>query len=56
MWVFWGWGKMREICMCTFLTLLKCQKYTSEKVSQVSLFITTFVPSEARMIFILDSK
>ena len=27
MWVFWGWGKMCEICVCT-----KYQKYTSEKV------------------------
>ena len=41
MWVFWGWGKMCEIRVCTFLKLLNCQKYTSEKVGQVSLFITT---------------
>ena len=33
MWVFWVWGKMCEICVRTFLKLLKCQKCTSEKVS-----------------------
>ena len=41
MWVFWGWGKICEICVCTFLKLLKYQKYTSEKVGQFSLFIPT---------------
>ena len=34
MWVFLGLGKMCEICVCAFLKLRKCQKYTSEKVGQ----------------------
>ena len=41
MWVFWGWGKICQICVCIFLKLLKCQKYKSEKVGQFSLFIPT---------------
>ena len=41
MWVFWGWGKICGLCVCTYLRLLKRQKYTSEKVGQISLFHTT---------------
>ena len=33
--------KMCGVCVCTFWKLLKCQKYTSEKMGQVFLFITT---------------
>ena len=32
-----------EICVCTVLKLLKCQKYTSGKVDQVSLLTTTII-------------
>ena len=48
MWVFWGWGKMCGVCVCTLWKFLKCENYISEKiwihlkkVCQVSLFITT---------------
>ena len=46
MWVFWGWDKMCKICVCTFLKLLKCEKYISQKVGQISLFITTYFLQE----------
>ena len=39
--MFGGWFKMCGVCVCTFWKLLKCQKYTSEKMGQVFLFITT---------------
>ena len=33
--MFGGWGKICRVCVCTFLKLLKCEKYISVKTALV---------------------
>ena len=41
--LFWGWGKMCEICACAFWKRLKSKgRHISEKMHQISLFHTTY--------------
>ena len=40
--MFGGWCKMSGVCVCTFLNLLKCENYMSEKVRWFCVLLCCF--------------